>query len=290
MARAIDRAEAGDVALGQLWVDIARELREGSKVAKPLASGGIVTAPVGDFRLAGGEQLVDRRGETLVPTPRPLRDADEPVVRSAEHVMQEELDAELRADLEVESDSDTLYGYRRGQSRPPSVTAYRAAVSLRKALDRGEELALHGALHIDRNALDSLVFEILQRAPLSWRQDLPVDGSGPLAGQIETSDEREQRFASAPPVRPYVGTYAPDRDEHTRVLDGGDPNSCRHCGHEIETSPPPSEGYGPIFVHTMTQQRVCPTPPLGRTAEGDESYVSGPHTFAAPGGLPYRRR
>lgn len=277
MARAIDCAERGSDSTGMLWVAIARELREGSRPARD-ALGTIVT-------------------------PRPLRDADEPAVRSAEHVMQDELDASGD-----ENDAETLYGYRRGQARPPSLTAYRSAIKLRKALDRGEELALHGALHIDRDKLDSLVFEILQRAPMAWR-DLPadderpqryvfgIDGSGPaavaafgdrlgtVAGWIETDEQRAQRFAAgAGGTRPYL------RDEETRVLDAGDPSSCRHCGGSIYEVAARDVGTSHRYRHTLTEQAVCPSPPRHTDEHGDESYVSGPHTFAEPGGLPYGRR
>lgn len=62
MAYAIDEAARGNVDLARVWLDIARELREGSRPA--LASGGIV-GPLGDFRLAPGETLVDRTGAPI---------------------------------------------------------------------------------------------------------------------------------------------------------------------------------------------------------------------------------
>jgi hypothetical protein len=283
MAYAVQSARSGDHEMAQAWVIIARELREGSR-PKRLASGGIVGS-LGDFRLAPGE-----------------------------------------------SDEDVLYGYRRGQQRPPSLTAYRAAVELRKALDEGRELPLHGALHIDRAALDSLVNEIIMRRPEGWEslpEDDPLrsmddfrqrvvfggdatrhrgdaevayaafgDRVGIVAGQIETDAQREQRFAFAPPQRPYVNpdrwdglkSYIdkPDREEHTRVLDAGDPTHCRHCGVGIYEVNPSNVGTGHRYRHDGTGQAICPVAPRGTDGNGDESYVTGTHTFAEPGGLPYR--
>lgn len=324
MAHAIDCARRGDVELGELWLDIARELREGSRPALPRTGRGSV-AVVGDM---GPESIVHFSAEQ-VPTPRPFErgSLDSEPRYEDEPVTPDEPDTEI-AWASVDSDADTFCGYVRGQARPPSRTAYVMAMETRKRLDGGERPVPADLIQ----ATSSLVDEILQREPKAELDETVVadaafgpaglqqvaralrsmDDAPPqrwVTGDIESDEQRLRRTP-----RPYVESsdetqrfdaFAAGRAsvgrqqlEETRLLSAGDPTRCRNCDYEIrvdtEYLEAGSRGRSEIiegrkqYVHVVSGQVICPTPPKHLSEQGDESYVTGPHTMAEPGGSAYR--
>lgn len=127
----------------------------------------------------------------------------------------------------------------------------------------------------------------------------------------ETEEERTKHFAAGT-VRPYVRTSdeterfdafglgrasvsEPRSDvEDTRLLTAGDMTRCRNCDFDIQVEIEPSDtglaayAQRKRYVHTLTGQVICPSPPRHTNEQGDETYVTGPHTMAAPGGVAYR--
>jgi len=289
MVRAVAAAESGRFELAQTWVAIARELREGARPAAP-------PQMPGKARQVPAPRPFERDGSDVQRLDFGQRYEDEPKLMTRPH---DDPSAAVIGD--PDNDADTMYGYTRGQQRPPSQTAYAAAVRTRKQLDRGEG-PYSGSVVAD---VSSLVDEILTRAPKASHDDtvtainaFGADGLQRIAdvlhGLPETSDERERRFAYAPPARPYVDPettfagFARGEQDHTRVLSGGRPGECRNCGHAIYEVTPSDLGTSHRFRHEGTGQAMCPTPPRHTNEAGEETYVTGQHLYAEPGGLPYR--
>jgi hypothetical protein len=224
MARAIDRAEHGDIELGQLWLAIARELREGSR-PKPFAPGGIVRGPV--------PVIGDMGPETLV-RPRPFERRSETSPLDATALVDYEFDAERASD------------------------GARQVAHVLRSMDDHPQRYVTGVAETEEQRL--------RRTPRPFVQE--------LSEGIERTRERFDAFAAG--------------REETQILDAGDPSTCRHCGHEIYEAAPEDVGTAYRYRHKLTGQAVCPTPPRHMSEQGDESYVSGPHTMAEPGGMPYR--
>lgn len=273
MSYAVQSLLSGDHEVAQAWVAVARELREGT-TRRPENVVMSVTPGQLDF----GQRYED------VPGPA------------------------------AESDAETIYGYTRGQQRPPSVTAYRAAVKLRKAIDRNEPDPLAGILHVDPKTASEIVDEILSRRPegldelspgdeLRSYEDFPqrwvAGGADPaetafndpetlriIADKLrrEPSTERFDAFAAG---RASVDA-AQLKVEQTGVLDAGDPSRCRYCDLPIIEVTPSEHGTGHPYRHTYNGMAMCPSPSRGMSEQGDESYVTGAHNMAAPGGMPYR--
>lgn len=286
MSRAIARAELGEIELARMWLDIARELRVGS--------GGVIGPPL-----------------------------PKPVLLDAGQRYEDEPSAS------ADSDIDTFYGYTLGQAGSPSQTAFAAAVRQRKALDRGEPMP-HGFGETAnvRDAVSRIVDEILSRRPQASLDDTVVavnafgpDGLQRVADVLrgDPGDIRQrwtngaldadaQRFAAgAGGVRPYIETsdetrsfdaFATGRASvsaeralfETAILSAGDPNHCRFCGFEIYEVNPSDVGTQHRHRHVVSGQAMCPTPPRHTDDAGDESYVTGSHTMAEPGGIPYGQR
>lgn len=258
MAHAIDCARRGDVELGELWLDIARELREGSRPALPRTGRGSV-AVVGDM---GPESIVHFSAEQ-VPTPRPFergsldsepRYEDEPVTPDEPEPVARELDETVVA--------DAAFG-------PAGLQ--QVARALRSMDDAPPQRWVTGDIESDEQRL--------RRSPRPY---------------VESSDET-QRFDAFAAGRASVGRQ---QVEETRLLSAGDPTRCRNCDYEIrvdtEYLEAGSRGRSEIiegrkqYVHVVSGQVICPTPPKHLSEQGDESYVTGPHTMAEPGGSAYR--
>jgi hypothetical protein len=252
MARAIDCAERGDVELGKLWLGIARELRAGSR---PAPSSGDV---------APDAPAAVRFPATQVPAPRPFerdgsavqqldygqRYEDEPTIVRAEHVMQAELDTE------------------------------RAKAKLDETVVASDAFGAEGLQQVAR------VLRSMDDHPQRW-----------VTGDIESDEQRLRRTP-----RPFIETNeAPRFDafaagrasverrlEETGILSAGDPTRCRHCDAEIYEADLSEVSTPYRYRHKLSGQAICTTPPKGMSEQGDESYVTGSHTMAEPGGMPYR--
>jgi len=311
MRQAVERAQRGDFEGARTWTAIAAELRAG--VTRPMVDraldrmtlhdiDGIVCAhgrvairrrPTGPASPAKWWRHTDGdRGVCDMPDDGRERSRRRPRVDPpAQPAPTERLDVTYDnggilppiVHAEVSVGPDTFYGYRRGQREAPRVQAVAMA---RKWRERGDD-ALPLPPGASRDDLLSLIDEILLRSgPAELEALLPLaaphtrvrpyiaEGVAKDTHVIPLDSDRELGEVAAAARRLAMPVPRPADTAHLPAPDAGESERCLKCGLSLK---PQRQGEGE--VHALTGRREC-LPKVGKSPEGDESYVHGIPTVA----------